>query len=69
MDPEFDPMRNDIYELEGTILNTASTKEHVTEIERTIRVLKERMGDLMISLPYKQLLIRMVIDMGKFIAL
>ena len=69
MDPEFDPMRNNIYELEGTILNTASTKEHVTEIERTIRVLKERMGDLMISLPYKQLLIRMVIDMGKFIAL
>ena len=69
MDPEFYPMRDDIYELEGTTLNTTSTKEHVTEIERTIRVLKERMGDLMISLPYKQLLIRMVIDMGKFIAL
>ena len=69
MDPEFYPMRDDIYELEGTTLNTTSTKEHVTEIERTIRVLKERMGDLMTSLPYKQLPIRMVIDMVKFIAL
>ena len=32
MYPEFGPMRDGIYVLEGTTLNKKSTKEHVTEI-------------------------------------
>ena len=40
MDTEFDPIRYDIGVTEGTKLNTESNKEHVPDIERTIRALK-----------------------------
>jgi hypothetical protein len=39
MDREFECIRDDI---QGVILNTTSTSKHVPEIERQIRVVKER---------------------------
>ena len=41
MDIEFEPLRRDISSV-GINLKTASTDEHIPEIERYIRTLKER---------------------------
>ena len=41
MDGQFEPLRGNLAEL-GIVLNTASNNEHVPEIERQIRTVKER---------------------------
>ena len=41
MDGQFEPLRGNLAEL-GILLNTASNEEHVPEIERKIRTVKER---------------------------
>ena len=41
MDGQFEPLRGNLAEL-GIVLNTASNDEHVPEIERQIRTVKER---------------------------
>ena len=41
MDGQFEPLRGNLAEL-GITLNTASNDEHVPEIERQIRTVKER---------------------------
>ena len=40
MDRQFEPLRGNLAEL-GILLNTASNDEHVPEIERQIRTVKE----------------------------
>ena len=53
MYPKFKSMRDNIDTPEGPTINPTSTKEHVTEIEQTIRYLKEKMKSLKISLTCK----------------
>ena len=54
MDMQFEPICAQLQCREVT-LNTASAKEHVAEIERFIRVIKERTRALRSHLPYKKL--------------
>ena len=41
-------------EQKGTILNICATNEHVPEIERHIRTVKERVRSIVSTLPFKQ---------------
>jgi hypothetical protein len=60
MDREFECLRDDIPELN---LNTTAASEHVPDIERQIRVIKERMRAINITLPFKRLPAHIVIEM------
>jgi hypothetical protein len=66
MDREFECLRDDIPELN---LNTTSASEHVPDIERQIRVIKERMRAIKSTLPFKRLPARIVIDMMQYAVL
>ena len=54
MDNEFEPLTGSL--LESTIINTTAKNEHVGEIERKIRHVKERSRCVKSSLPFKALL-------------
>ena len=55
-DGEFKPMEEKVYELYGAPkLNLSSANEHVPEIERKIRVIKERVRAVRYSLPFNAL--------------
>ena len=54
MDPEFDPLGVPLQN-QGVRLNTTSANEHVPEIERHIRVIKERARAKTSRLPFKKL--------------
>ena len=55
-DGEFKPMEEKVYELYGAPkLNLSSANEHVPEIERKIRVIKERVQAVRYSLPFNAL--------------
>jgi Reverse transcriptase (RNA-dependent DNA polymerase)/Zinc knuckle len=62
MDGQFDSLRGDLAELNIT-LNIVSNDEHVPEIERHIRTLKERMRCVYNTLPFKRMPARMVAEM------
>ncbi len=49
--------------------NTTAAKEHVSEAERTIRTLKERMRGLLVTLPFTYLPKRMKIEFIYFMVL
>ena len=51
-DDEFKSMKDTMMEHHGITLNTTSANEHVPEIERTIRVIKERNRSSISGLPY-----------------
>ena len=61
MVPELETMRDNIYAQEGPTLNTISIKEHVLEIEWTIRLLKDKIRAITISLSKKKIPRMMVI--------
>jgi len=51
-DGKFKPMEETVYKLYGASkLNLSSASEHVPEIERKIRVIKERVHAVVYSLP------------------
>ena len=52
MDPEFQTLDTELRGI-GILLNTTSAKEHVPEIERQIRVIKERVRCAWQKLPYE----------------
>lgn len=52
-DPEFKPLREYLMDAHGIKVNFASAKEHVPEIERSIRTIKERVRSIFYSLPFK----------------
>jgi hypothetical protein len=52
-DEEFTTLRYPLLELDNIGLNIAATNEHVTEIERAIRTIKERNRSTVSGLPYK----------------
>ena len=63
-DSEFESLRSQIEALPGKPrLNVAAPGEHVPEIERRIRVIKERCRAIRASLPFEQLPTIMVIQM------
>ena len=61
-DGEFEPMRGDIADMKA-LLNTASRDEHVPEIERQIRTLKERCRGKYNTLPFTIVPPRMLVEL------
>jgi hypothetical protein len=64
MDGEFEPLRGELADI-GVALNVAAPDEHVGDIERYIRTIKERMRGICNTLPFKKLPQRKVIEMAK----
>ena len=64
MDGEFVPLRGGLAEL-GLRLNETSRDEHVGDIERYIRTVKERMRAIYNTLPFNKIPARLVIEMAK----
>jgi Zinc knuckle len=64
MDGEFETLRGDLAEI-GITLNTAAPDEHVGDIERYNRTIKERVRAMYNSLPFERIPHRMVIEMAK----
>ncbi len=62
MDNEFEPLRGDLTKL-GIQLNVVSNDEHVPEIERYIRTVKERTRCVYNTLPFKKIPDVMLVDM------
>ena len=62
MDGQFEPLRGNLAEL-GIVLNTASNDEHVPEIERQIRTVKERTRAIYCTLPFNKMPRRLIIEM------
>ena len=62
MDGQFEPLRGNLAEL-GIVLNTASNDEHVPEIERQIRTVKERTRAIYCTLPFSKMPRRLIIEM------
>jgi hypothetical protein len=63
MDMEFEKLRTLMPEV---VLNTTAAREHVGEIERKIRVIKERARGAFNTMPYKKLPRVMVIELMHF---
>jgi hypothetical protein len=61
-DNEFAALRQDL-ESHGIRLNIASKEEHVPEVERQIRVIKERVRSIVQTLPYSKMPNKMKIAM------
>jgi hypothetical protein len=66
MDRELEFFRDDI---RGVILNTTATSEHVPEIERQIRVIKERARAIRSTLPFRKMPNRMIVELINFVVL
>jgi hypothetical protein len=66
MDREFECLR---YDIRGVMLNTTAASEHVTEIERQIRVIKERARAIRSTLPFKKMPNRMIVELINFVVL
>jgi hypothetical protein len=62
MDGQFETLRGDLAELQIN-LNTVSNDEHVPDIERHIRTVKERARSIYNTLPFKKMPSRVVIEM------
>jgi hypothetical protein len=54
-DNEFGPLRNQLMESKGVDLALAAPEEHVREVERNIRVIKERIRSVLADMPYENL--------------
>jgi hypothetical protein len=62
MDCQFEPIRYKLAAM-GMHLNTASNEEHVPEIERSNRTVKERVRSVYSTLPFKKLPVRFIVEM------
>jgi Reverse transcriptase (RNA-dependent DNA polymerase) len=67
MDMQFSPLKDALL-ARGVTLNVASAQEHVGEIERFIRVLKERARALRSRLPFTKLPHRLVVAMVRHVS-
>jgi len=65
MDGEFIPIRGELATL-GVALNETGRDEHVGDIERYIRTVKERCRSVYCMLPFKQIPGRMLIELVKY---
>ncbi len=67
MDMEFEKLKN---QMESVIVNTTAAREHVGDIERYIRVIKERGRSVTSQLPYKKCMPdQIVIHLIKFVVM
>ena len=64
MDGEFAHLRGELASL-GVTLNDTSRDEHVGDIERFIRMIKERMQAIYNTLPFQKVPARLTIEMAK----
>ena len=64
MDGEFVPLRGGLAEI-GVTLNETSRDEHMGDIERYIRTIKERMRSIYNTMPFHKVPARLVIEMAK----
>ena len=64
MDGEFVPLRGGLAEI-GITLNETSRDEHVGDIERYIRTVKERMRAIYNTLPFHKVPGRLVIEIPR----
>ena len=64
MDGEFVPLRGGLAKI-GITLNETSRDEHVGDIERYIRTIKERMRSIYNTMPFHKVPARLVIEMAK----
>ncbi|MDG7001629.1 MAG: hypothetical protein JRN15_21230, partial [Nitrososphaerota archaeon] len=64
MDGEFENLRGDLADL-NIALNTTARDEHVGDVERYIRTIKERMRAVYNTLPYRHMPPRLIIEMAK----
>jgi hypothetical protein len=64
MDGEFDKIRGDLADM-GIVLNEAARDEHVGDIERFIRTIKERIRAIYNTLPFNSVPPPLVIEMAK----
>ena len=64
MDGEFVPLRGGLAEI-GITLNETSRDEHVGDIERYIRTIKERMRSIYNTMPFHKVPAHLVIEMAK----
>ena len=65
MDGEFAPLRHNLANLNIT-LNVTSANEHVPQIERQIRVIKERVRSTRHTLPFKSIPASMLVELDYF---
>ena len=54
-DNEFGPLKEKIRKAVGAELNLAAPDEHVPEVERNIRVIKDRLRSMLAGMPYKRI--------------
>lgn len=64
MDGEFEPLCGELAEV-GIALNTTARDEHVGDVERFIRTVKERMRAMYNTLPFLHIPPRLIIEMAK----
>jgi hypothetical protein len=62
-DRDFECLMDDIPELD---LNTTAASEHMPDIERQIKVIKDRTRAIMITFPFKRLPSRVIIEMMQY---
>ena len=62
MDGQFETLRSELADIQVN-LNTVSANEHVPEIERHIRTVKERVRCIYNMLPFKKMPSRLIIEM------
>ena len=62
-DNEFEPLRVGLLDLGGIELNTCANDEHVPEIERYIRTVKDRARCVYNSVPFRKMPSRMTVEM------
>jgi hypothetical protein len=65
MDNEFEALRDGLL-LHGIALNTCAPREHVPEIERPIRTVKERIRGVVLTLPFQKLPTIMIVQIAVF---
>jgi hypothetical protein len=65
MDGEFEPTRGALADMHIN-LNVVSRDEHVLEVERHIRILKERIRSVWNTMPFKRISERMVVELVAF---
>jgi hypothetical protein len=58
---------NDV--ITGVKINTTTVDEHVPEIDRQIRLVKERVRAIRSTLPFKKLPSRMIVELMNFVVL
>ena len=64
-DEEFQSLKTPLLDKFNILMNIATTNEHVPEIERMIRVIKERIRSTVHGVPFKRLPIMMKRDIVK----